>query len=562
MKNRLTINRTLAFALALALVCNFYATGQKTATQATGPYGTVCDLGKMTRFYRNQPSLPGWWKCMANPPAFLMDKKISFPYMPRPYPKEILFADHVTLVRFLGGWSPKHDPDYLSKDLAYRNKEGKIRYRWELIPERMNQTLENGYKELTIVLDNTPWCFPLDPHEPEGEGYGQCAQPRDLDEWATFIEDLCRELAKRYGAELANRWRFRLGTEAAGQNRFKGSEKEYEAFYVATARAVKRALPGAQFGPYNRASGGDPMALAALARRCAKEGIPFDFLCFSTYNIAQMNDNDKVKQVDPDEIAHTRIHPLYDSVVLALGERIPCEIHEYGWFLKDEWGNGNSEMGARGAAGNFYYQFSLRREGIDRLYHWIMRDDTFENQTPLIGGQGWLYSIYDHLVGKHVYELHTETAIIPDPAQRFKSIGFFDSGSSYVIATSYNMDRNVKKINAITIYIPRALATGRTFSMVSLSDRNDPYVHLREDFARMGMLTGKVADHPHVIGTIRQMAGPKGLAYVKENYPRYEKMMRNNLTLKKFTGTAVEEGDFLKLTLPVECPETVVIKIE
>ena len=38
-------------------------------------------------------------------PDYLCDPALSFPYRRKPAPREIPFADHVTVVRLLGGWS-------------------------------------------------------------------------------------------------------------------------------------------------------------------------------------------------------------------------------------------------------------------------------------------------------------------------------------------------------------------------------------------------------------------------------------------------------------------------
>lgn len=64
------------------------------------------DMGRMTTFYRYQPALTEWTymtpKNIQMPiPAFMTDKRISFPYKKRPYDKEILFCDNVNVVRFL-----------------------------------------------------------------------------------------------------------------------------------------------------------------------------------------------------------------------------------------------------------------------------------------------------------------------------------------------------------------------------------------------------------------------------------------------------------------------------
>lgn len=81
-------------------------------------------------------------------PAFMTDKRISFPYKKRASDREILFCDNVTVVRFLGGWSASRknqNPDEVARiDLAFRDEKGAIRYRWDLLPARVDPLLKRG----------------------------------------------------------------------------------------------------------------------------------------------------------------------------------------------------------------------------------------------------------------------------------------------------------------------------------------------------------------------------------------------------------------------------------
>ena len=221
-------------------------------------------------------------------PASLL--KTSFPYRARPYPEEVLFTGTLSFVRFLGGWKPAwnageaHGKD---GDLAWRNSNGKIEYRWDLVAPRIDPYLKAGYKDLIISLDNVPWDLG---ETPTDGAYGQVSPPKDLREWDAFIEGLCRHLVKLYGPELPNRWAFRMGTEpngAAGHT-FSGGQEKYVAMYDVTAKAVKRVLPGARFGPGEFSGSMSPEGPAPplvnhvkLAQHCHEAGVPFDFLANS-----------------------------------------------------------------------------------------------------------------------------------------------------------------------------------------------------------------------------------------------------------------------------------------
>lgn len=90
----------------------------------------MASLGRMTRFYRNQAVLNEFFAIgglelgggLMSPPPYLLDETLDFPYHPRNDDKEILFADHLTVVRTLGGWNPQHVENAGEFDLVYRDE--------------------------------------------------------------------------------------------------------------------------------------------------------------------------------------------------------------------------------------------------------------------------------------------------------------------------------------------------------------------------------------------------------------------------------------------------------
>jgi len=125
-------------------------------------------------------------------------------------------------VRLLGGY---HDGGShrrtkvkgRDRDLAYRDEKGGIQYRMNLLEERLQPYKENGYTELTLVMDNIPYCFT---RQPTFGDYGQTAPPVDFTEWGNFIKVLCQKLIEIFGRDTANKLRFRMGTENNGKERF------------------------------------------------------------------------------------------------------------------------------------------------------------------------------------------------------------------------------------------------------------------------------------------------------------------------------------------------------
>jgi len=67
----------------------------------------------------------------------------DFPYPKRPHPREVPFADRLSVVRILGGWDytdgcgePHSEKE---ADLVFRNAEGELEYRWHLLQHSLPQ---------------------------------------------------------------------------------------------------------------------------------------------------------------------------------------------------------------------------------------------------------------------------------------------------------------------------------------------------------------------------------------------------------------------------------------
>lgn len=555
-------------------------------TQTNHEYPIVSDFGPMVPFYRYQPALAEWFHVTPETiqmpvPAFMTDARVSFPYKKRAFAREILFCDNVTVVRFLGGWSASRkglDASEAAKvDLAYRDEKGAIRYRWELLPARLEPLIKMGYTKPTIVLDNVPWCFPRLALEPDAgktgiaqqpKGYGQNQPPADLEEWAAFIEELCRQLVKLHGFEMVNQWSFRLGTEMNQKARWSGTAEEYATFYIKTARAVRHILPGASFGPYNRA-GVEFASLAALAAQAKDEQVPFDWVATSFYSVGKMKGNEPNYDVlDPDAAIARHIIPTWNAVskVAARGEALPREIHEYGWFLVNEHGVNDFAPGARGAAGNFYTMFALRKAGLNKLYHWNLKDPVWENDTPLLSSQAWLFSILDHTAGSRVVELRHELKSPPSQTIKHKAVGFFgDHGRSHLMVAAYNMNRDELTPNTISVFVPASLLPGRNFEIRAtwMDNSTDPYLAVRNELEKAGLLVPSLRDQPHVVQAVNLMsANGAGYRHVAENYRIYESMMRENLTLKAYPGQVSYSEQGTVFTFPISSPTVMVLAIE
>jgi hypothetical protein len=512
--------------------------------------------------------------------------RTDFPYKPKPFPSEVPFADGLTVVRLLGGWKMDDRPgDRRSdeNDLADRDAEGRVFYRWNLLKERLDPYVERGY-ELTLVLDNVPYALA---REPDGAaGFGQVSPPADLQEWEDFIQALCEELVVLYGAERANGFRFRLGTEMQDERRFSGTQEEYFAFYDHTARAVKSVLPGAKFGPFNRSipkcsfttfEGYTPgnVSILALAEHAAKGtnratgevGSPFDFLARSLYYFTSFDEDGNLINVTPDERL-PEIQLVWDraSKIDPRFADISREVQELGPNLQTEGEIYSLDTGVRGAAQTFETLIGLREIGADRIWHWEVFEAIDKGRT-LLRSQGWLYAVLDTMRGGEAFVLPVEAA--PDHGNRHTAVLSVKEDEAILVVSTWHPDRVKKETDSLRMEIPGAVLPA-DFEMAGALDlREDNWVYdvIRSDLAASGHLSAKHREHrgapaADVFSTgYSAMADstPEARAFIDANWPRYASLMMGSLQMKPFAGAETQDADGRTLSLQAFCPSVQVI---
>ena len=561
-------------------------------------------LGELTRFWRYRPVVDRWLVNrlgFATVPAYLSDPALSFPYRCRPAAEEIPFADHVTVVRLLGGWSPAWkngertaETPIEAYDLAYRDAEGAIRYRWHLLGPRLDPYAEAGYG-LTIVLDNTPWCFP---EEPDGRAMGQAAPPADFGEWGTFVQALCEQLVTRYGFEKANGWRFRMGTECQGTERFSGTQEQFHRLYDTSASAVRRVLPGAAFGPFNLAGEADEgnVRFYQLAAHRAgawspasdSAGPAFDFAPVSIYTAPSVHGG-RLRTTDPEFKAGLKV-AVWEGVAERFAQLGPFsrEVHEFG-ILRNEFRVGGGEPGARGAAWTFHMMASLLKGGLDRMWHWtVMETVNVRERHKLLMGTGWLLSILEHAAGGDVYALEPEFEtcaregeMSPDlqaiaeferprsletpGAQFVKSLAVVHPERTFLITSVYNEDRFVTRPLEIRLTPPADLLpeTGPyRVRQTALTRRGSVYYRIRQDLQSAGRLTEEIAAVPGLLSRVKAMGGRAAWETVDEHWNRYETVIRDSLTLKPYGGTVERDRETVGFRFRAGTPSVTVLVVE
>ena len=543
-------------------------------------------LGEFKEFWRNAPALGPYHEVghrLIEIPDYLL--KGDFPYQKKNTQKEVPFADHLSLVRLLGGFDDftriadegmnvnaararrEPIPDMHLRDLAYRKEDGTIAYRWNLLEERLNPYLENGYTDLTIVLDNIPNCFPETPIQGD---LGQVAKPEDPKEWHAFVKALCVELKEMLGEERASKLRFRVGTENGSHRRFIGTHDDYLMHYDASAAAVKQVLPDAKFSFYN-ISGVSSMAnlrrnnvgVEDLIRHTIEDGnpfddsrIPFDFISYSRYFFVGES---------PTESALGAVK-VWDEFAGTFPQATGWsrEVHEFGprpWSAKGE--SGSMEPGARGAAATALMLFYLRNGGASKIFNWSIEEmiPGRNGSSYLFSGTGWLYSVMERMRGGAGYFL------VPQSGSKHQTevaaLASVGKNETYVVFAAFNPDLEVSAPESFEFILPAEFFSLKGIAgaeYVRLGRDNSVYDQIREDLMQAKCLDKKYIESPLRCGGVRQMATPKktGIDLVNANMGKYETMWVDALTRRKVPAgkLKVEKADGgSRLTINLAPPE-------
>jgi len=548
-----------------------------------GPDYTAC--GKMTKFWRGAPVIGLWMGgedgVIQDAPTFY--NQSSFPYKKRSYKQEVKMADFLTTPRLLGGWhSDKAGKGELvnkpvaEADLVYRKNDGTLAYRWELLDLRLTRLIKAGYTDLTLVLDQIPYCLTKKPHL---EKYGQATPPDDLNEWYVFIRDLCKELERLYGTKTANGFRFRLGTELGGGERIALTQQKLHKMYSLTHKAIKEVLPEAKLGPWNEAGFKKrqekaPLKVSELAQYAKANKLAFDFASISSYANPKIRGN-KISNANPQDKALE--DAAYFKMLRKVFPGIPAEYHEFG-FLSSQYGVATSEPGSRGGAYRAHHLLTaLENRTLDRLYHWTVFEDVVSNKRggaiQLLGSNGWLYSILEHAVGGKLYTLKgsSEKSNVKKGNGKkgkgkientlYKSALITSPEKSFLIVSTYTVDRRMQSKPTINITIPRSIVQNKppkngVVEYVTLTPETDIYRTVRADLAKANNLKPAFAKYPDLVAKAKSMAAkvPDARKMIKANYPAYQKQMAQSLTLKPF-GSKIKvnkENLSLEFSLPTD----------
>jgi hypothetical protein len=552
-------------------------------------------IGIMKPFWRNHP-LAGPYnekgQHLFEVPDYFFET--DFPYLKRPYEREVLFADHLSIVRILGGTSSYTGLD-LSNDLGpnnkldetdtvaieklsqydfvYRKPDGTLAFRPELIDDRLRPYIENGYESFTIVLDNTP--YDLTSH-PEIGSFGQSAPPDDPDEWYETVRQLCTTLSNLLGSEKANKLCFRIGTEQNGIERFAGTEEQFITHFDYAAAAIKDVLPGAILSLYNisGASIDNIMtkhnvnafrviehATSGTNRKTGPPNTPVSVVSASRY-YSEKDDLDKIAG---------GIDEVWDYIEANItGENsFTREIHEFA--AMGDWGSvpRTNNPDAFGNAMNLDVIIKLLSNGVDRLFLWNMLEAVplfyLDLRFYLPSSMLWGYSVLEYMQGGSAYILHPESADAHENSSFSALLSTFPN-KAYLIVNGFNTDRTSHESSEVLVRIPKEILQFEPGIIRSSSMNNENSIHynIRKDLDSAQNLKQIVKEKPEWVTSLVAMNKDLGAAWVMAINKKddYNSMWKASLTLTEFKGTLTERGNDYYISMPLNTPESTVILLE
>jgi hypothetical protein len=559
-------------------------------------------LGELKPFWRNHPVLgpflqTGIW--IDKVPDYMMNT--DFPYKKRSFDKEVLFADHLSVVRLLGGTFSypgvkiadktgvnadgtmkisKFDANdtesikILSQyDFVYRKEDGSLGFRPELIAQRLSPYTNIGYKSFTIVLDCTPWALRK---IPVIGSFGQVGPADNPEEWYTTVRELCKTLKNILGQDTANKLRFRIGTEMNGRERFGGTEKEFITYFDYAASAIADVLPDANLGLFNISAASIDniksnhnvnsfhiLEHAATGRnsKTGKYNKASPFVAASRYYSEKTNLNDIVSGIDK----------VWDYVKDSVpgNTKFSREIHEFGaigdWSAKLKTQN----PGAFGNAMNLTVVMNLHANGLDRLFLWNMLDKvpgtSDADKFKVASSQLWGYSVLDYMAGGEAYQLIPEVKTKEINTTHTSLLSVFKK-KAYLLVSAFNPDRVYNNSNTVVLKIPKKELSFniKSIKRAAINRENSIYDNIIADTKKEGILNPLLEDMPAYIPYIKDIANDsrKFSGMIKTNWDTYEANWKDALTLKDFKGTIVEDKTHYIITIEMGTPESTVLVFE
>jgi hypothetical protein len=545
--------------------------GAGLAPSSPSQAGSASELGILHPFYRAtqlQGQLIGMG--LLDIPDYLTGPDIDLKYAAKPgMAREIPFVDSFTIVRFLGGYRE----DWLRKfrqlderlgrrslDYAIRESDGSLRFRPELIRQRLEPYLAAGYRaqDITIMLQNVPWDLATkDGRPPVMTEWGRSSPPGDLDEWSRLIGQFALDL-QAYLGPAASDLEFETCGECDQKANFEGSATEFFQFYAATDRALHSVLPEVSLTPGEFTGNGE----------CTPK---FPNCVYDTRDFLDFAAREHLRIADVPRSLHSLLDKPATAWPSAAAERamrsyarLPpavAEVHQFG--LLDEPFGDYVSRGSDAAAlqANWEFQVLLRlweRLKPRRVFHWGGFDTV--GKMAFLNGSGFLRLILDRYRGWHGYLLdpqdegrsdHPSAARSGAGSPEVMALGVTDGARSAVILSSFSpYPGDLAK--RITVTVPPEMLAGGT-PLKSIRYRQSRNVHalMRHDLAADGNLKPEFGGCPLCVAAPMRMArdAERARAMIARNRERYVEAMKDNLRWRENDPDLSRDGTDLRATL-------------
>lgn len=494
------------------------------------------ELGILTPFYRStqlQGQLIGMG--LMEIPDYLVASDIDIAYAKKAgMAQEIPFVDTFTINRFLGGyaetslkkfnlWDAQLGPR--SMDYVVKNDDGSLRFRSELIKQRLTPYLEAGYspQDITLDLDNIPQDLA---RSPDAGVWGQRSPPADLQQWSAAISHFASDIKSYLGASTSL-LSFKTGAEFDEKASFNGTSADFFAYYVATDKGLHAVLPDAPLSP------GEFTAMGTCAPQiptCVYD--TSQFLQFAAANQLKIN-------TVPRSL-HSFLNfgnAMPSSAVARAAEsyaKLPMgitkEIHQFG-LLNQPIGGADFGNDPAALAANWEFQTLMGLwETIKprRVFHWggVIQ----VGGLKFLNGSGYLRQVLSHYEGYRAFHLHTEQSPPPQNTE-LMVIGLTKANSSALIISSFSPQAIGAKQN-IQIDLPSILPISGAGALKTLryDEHDNVFWHIRDDLANDGNLNSQF-NSCQCISSPPIMANDDARAYkmLAKNWPAYMENMKKSL---------------------------------
>jgi hypothetical protein len=517
----------------------------------------IVDMGVLDGFYRHTQmqghlvqnglylyQVPDFW-CTGS----------DFSYLKKESAKEVFFVDEFSVTRFLGGYNQDWNHGGLqlkTNDMAYLDKNGRVRYRLNLVKGRLQPYIENGYTEFIIGFDNI-WDLSRDPEQ--SGPFGPTAPPRNWSEWYNFIKKVCGAMTCVYPEEVQQHLKFKIGNEYNQKKSFTGTHEDYLKMYDYSAAAIRSIFPEAEIMPGEiggGASGPDNAVdypdlfehfVSGTSYAGGTHPSPVSVLARSSHSFPNMRDLSPRERV---EGSINSFEEVLEGKPVDFRESLSLEYHQFG-VIGSPLVASESFNGSRSASWQFQVLFRAKAPGyLDRAWSWNKSEQiaiSKTQETHLLNGVGWLYSVLDHSRGDQAHLLVT---LQPEgSACDVTSVAFVNENRVTLLLSSWSESFGATDSIPVRVEIPASLLPFeldlQKAKTISSTGAEDAYIEIRSDLEAADNLQAVYMENPGILGTIRGMASNyySARTMVYGNMSKYEPLQQESLTLNP-----VQEGVF------------------